>query len=74
MEFRGVSIQMREHDDGEDIFLVFHDPVGGEQFLEWDFVLEAVRLRYHDAEAYDVAWHLIDVLNDRELGMEGLNG
>jgi len=74
VEFRGVSIELREHEDGEDIFLVFHDPAGGERYLEWDFVLEAVRLRYHDEDAYDLAWHLLDLFNDRELGMEALKG
>jgi hypothetical protein len=72
--FRGVSIDHREHDDGVDVFLVFHDLEGGELHLEWDFVLEALRLRSYDTEAYDFVWHAIDLLNDRQTAMEALDG
>ena len=74
MQFKGISIEHREHDDGEDVFLVFHNPDGGENHLEWDFVLEALQLRMHDAEAYEFVWHAIDMFNDRGGAMEALDG
>jgi hypothetical protein len=65
MKLRGVSLEYREHEDGNSAFLVFHTGNGVEEVLEWDFVLDALRLRNEDAEGFEFAWSLIDLLGDR---------
>lgn len=72
MKLRGVSLEYREHDDGSSAFLVFHSGNGIEEVLEWDFVLDALRLRNTDVEAFEYAWSLMDLLADRGPVIEAL--
>jgi hypothetical protein len=72
MKLRGVSLEYREHDDGSSAFLVFHSGNGIEEVLEWDFVLDALRLRNTDVEAFEYAWSLMDLFADRGPPVEAL--
>jgi hypothetical protein len=72
VKLRGVSLEYREHDDGSSAFLVFHSGNGLEEVLEWDFVLDALRLRNTDVEAFEFAWALFDLFVDRGPAIEAL--
>jgi hypothetical protein len=73
VKLRGISLEYREHDDGSSAFLVFHSGNDVEEVLEWDFVLDALRLRNTDVEAFEYSWSLMDLLGDRGPVLEALD-
>jgi hypothetical protein len=72
VKLRGVSLEYREHEDGSSAFLVFHSGNNIEEVLEWDFVLDALRLRNSDVDGFEFAWSLVDLLVDRGPPVEAL--
>lgn len=72
MNVRAVSLQFRDHDDGNSAFLVFTSNDGHEEHLEWDFVLQALDLRERDSQAFEFVWSLIDAFEERGAPLDGL--
>jgi hypothetical protein len=72
VKLRTVSLEYRDHDDGNHAFLVFKEKTGEESHLEWDFVLEALALRANDLQAFEFLWSLLDLLAERGAPLEEL--
>jgi hypothetical protein len=72
VKMRGVSLAYREHDDGEDAFLVFHNADGTEEHLEWDFIVDAMNLRRLDVDAYTLVWSVLDAFGERGAPLDGI--